>query len=311
MRILITGASGLLGLNVALEAAREHTVVGVVNQHPLYGTPFQVIQRDLSLEHAIPSLLDHVRPDGVIHCAAQANVDQCELAPQMAMYLNAIVPGILAQETARRGLSMVHISTDAVFDGQKGDYCEEDAPNPLSAYARFKLEGEQRVLSANPGAAIARVNLFGWSLSGKRSLAEFFYSNLKEGRSVKGFIDVHFCPVLVNDLAWVLVGMLARRLGGVYHAVSPTCTTKYAFGQAIARLFGFPETLIEPVSVQAAGLAAPRSPCLTLNSHKLAQTMGCSLPSWEEGLQRFYRLHQDGFTARVRSFGKLQDIHIE
>ena len=95
----------------------------------------------------------------------------------------------------------MHVSTDAVFDGQAAATTEQDTPNPLSIYARTKLDGERGVAEANPDAIIARVNLYGWSLSGRRSLAEFFFNNLSAGKRVKGFTDVYFCPLLANDLA--------------------------------------------------------------------------------------------------------------
>ncbi len=192
-RILITGASGLLGLNTALEAAKEHQVFGQVNSQRLNTTAFSVIQADLLVPGAIQRLLEDTQPDWVIHCAALANVDLCETDPQQAQQLNSEVPGELAEYVARGGARLIHVSTDAVFDGQVGDYREQDAPNPLGVYARSKLAGEQAVAEANPQAIIARVNLFGWSLFGKRSLAEFFFNNLERGKAVHG---LHRCILL-------------------------------------------------------------------------------------------------------------------
>ncbi len=189
LRILITGASGLLGLNTALEAAENWRlpgwsrpgIIAQVNNRPLKPTFFETIQADLLAPGAVRSLLDRTRPDWVIHCAALADIDACERDPQQARELNSEVPQILAMHVARSGARLLHVSTDAVFDGRRGDYKETDRPNPLSVYARTKLEGELAVASANPDAIIARVNLFGWSISGKRSLAEFFFNNLSLG----------------------------------------------------------------------------------------------------------------------------------
>ncbi len=99
----------------------------------------------------------------------------------------------------------MHISTDAVFDGDRRLYREDDPPNPLSIYARTKLEGEQAVLQPNPQALVARVNLFGWSLSGKRSLAEFFFNNLKRGKSVRVLPTFSSARCWSNDLARILL----------------------------------------------------------------------------------------------------------
>jgi dTDP-4-dehydrorhamnose reductase len=280
-----------------------HTVIGIVNQHSLRGQPFEVSKQDLLADGAVAHILDESKAEWVIHCAAQANVDLSESDPDLTMRLNGLLPGVLAKETARRGLRLVHISTDAVFDGQRGNYTEADTPNPLSVYARSKLEAEERVLSADPNAVVARVNLFGWSLNGRRSLGEFFVGNLAAGRAVKGFTDVLFCPVLVNDLNWVLLQILEQELSGLYHAVSRTSTTKYAFGVAVARRFGLPDHLIEPASVEQAGLAARRSPRLTLDTMKLAMALGTPLPDWQAGLERFYALWKEGYAEKLQTMG--------
>jgi dTDP-4-dehydrorhamnose reductase len=292
---LITGASGLLGLNTAVEAARTHQVFGQVNRHLLRTEAFTTIQADLLAPGALERLLDQTQPEWVIHCAALANVDACESDPLQARQLNSEVPRQLAELVARGGARLLHISTDAVFDGQRGSYTEEDSPHPLGVYTQTKLDGERGVLATNPQAIVARVNLFGWSLSGTRSLAEFFFSKLSAGQPCLGFIDVFFCPMLVNDLAQVLLKMLDIGLDGLYHAVGSECLSKYEFGLRVARRFGLDENLITPTSVLEGGLKAPRSPNLTLRTDKLAQALGQPVPGLSTGLDRFYALYQQGY----------------
>jgi dTDP-4-dehydrorhamnose reductase len=300
MRILVTGASGLLGINVALEAARSgHEVFGVVHSHALQTDAFHGIVSDLLSPGELERILEQARPDWVIHCAALAVVDACETNPELAFQLNSVLPGTLARHVARGGARLVHISTDAVFDGQDGDYSEDDPPNPLSVYAQTKLAGERAVASENPSAIVARTNLYGWSLSGKRSLAEFFFYNLLAKKPLMGFTDVFFCPLLANDLAHSLLKMLSAGLSGLYHVVSSQCTSKYDFGVALARRFGLDERLISPVSVEQGGLAAIRSPRLTLRADKLAQALGESLPTISPGLERFYTLYQQGYPQQL------------
>jgi len=295
MRILVTGASGLLGLNLALEAAKDHIVFGLTHSHSLQTDAFQVIEGDLLEPGTIERLLDQTQPDWVIHCAALAIVDACEADPERARQLNIEVPQKLAQHVARGGARLLHVSTDAVFDGQRGGYTEEDETNPLSVYARTKRDSEQVVAAADPSAIIARVNLFGWSLLGKRSLGEFFVYNLQAGKQVMGFTDVYFCPLLANDLAHIFIRMLNAGLSGLYHVVSSECLTKYEFGLAIARRFGLDESLIVPTSVEESGLKAPRSPKLTLRTDRLAAALGEPLPTLSPALDRFYQLYQQGY----------------
>ena len=304
MRLLITGASGLLGLNLALEAAREHVVHGVVRSHPLGTQAFTVITADLLAPGALERVFDQAQPEWVIHCAALANVDACERAPALARRLNGELPGSLAALAARGGARLIHVSTNAVFDGRRGDYTEADRPNPLSHYARTKLAGERAVAEAYPEAIIARVNLFGWSLSGARSLAEFFFYNLQRGEVVNGFTDVYFCPLLASHLARLFLRMLALDLHGLYHVVSSQCLSKYEFGVALARQFGLDETLIMPTSVAESGLLATRSPRLTLRTDRLARALGAPPPPLAPGLKDFYTQYREGYPQKLRAMAK-------
>jgi dTDP-4-dehydrorhamnose reductase len=131
MRILVTGASGLLGLNLALEAAQEHTVFGVVHSHPLSADAFTVIEGDLLIPGIAEHILDQIQPDWVIHCAALADLEACEADPARAYKTNSEFPGKLAALVARGGARLLHVSTDAVFDGRRGNYTEDDLPNPI------------------------------------------------------------------------------------------------------------------------------------------------------------------------------------
>lgn len=301
MRLLISGASGLLGLNLALEACGEHEVYGVVHRHRLRQTPFTVLRGDLTDDVTRQQLLAQTSPHWVIHCAALADLEACEADPPLAKKLNTELPAKLAADVSKGGARLLHVSTDAVFDGQRGDYTEEDEPHPLSVYAQTKLAGEQAVLATDPKALVVRVNFYGWSLSGKRSLAEFFFNNLRAGKEVNGFSDVFFCPLLANDLAQILLTMMQLELSGLYHVVAPQAISKYEFGVQIAQAFGLDANRIRPISVAEAGLRAARSPKMTLSVAKLQRVLPQPLPTICQGLQRFVALYQEGYPDRLRA----------
>jgi dTDP-4-dehydrorhamnose reductase len=303
MRILITGASGLLGLNLALETAHQHTIFGTVNHHDLQTDLFTVIHTNLLAPGAVELLLERTQPDWIIHCAALANLDACEADPLQAKQLNTKLPHLLANHVARSGARLLHVSTDSVFDGMRGDYTEEDIPNPVGVYSRTKLEGELAVAETDPTAIIARVNLFGWSLTGNRSLAEFFFNNLSLGRQVMGFTDVLFCPLLANHLAGIFIKMLDKNLSGLYHVVSSESLSKYEFGVRLAHRFNLDSDLINPTSVAQSSLKALRSPNLTLRSDKLALSLGESIPRLSTGLDRLFALYQQGYPQMLRKLG--------
>jgi len=302
MRLLITGSSGLLGLNLALDAMRSHQVIGV-DRDTLRSVPFELCNADLLDPDAVYRIVAQSKPDAVIHCAALADVDVCEAKPDLAYQMNANLPAQLADVCARRKIRLIHISTDAVFDGQKaGVYVESDQPNPQGVYAQTKLEGERSVMQVNPMAIVARVNFYGWSLSGKRSLAEFFINNLGAGKTVNGFTDVLFCPMLVNHLGEVLLAMLERSLRGLYHVVGPQAMSKYQFGVEVARKFGLKDNLISPQSVDKSSLTARRSHNLWLSTHKLSTDLDMTLPAFSTGLDEFYAQYRQGYPQKIRSY---------
>lgn len=301
-RIVITGASGLLGINLAMEAMRDHQVFGM-DRGKLRSAPFPVFNTNLLRRDAIDSVLDKTQPDWLINCAALANLEECEEQPELSRVLNVDLPGLLAKICAARGIRFVHISTDSVFDGEKTEpYTEDDLPNPRGIYTQTKLDGENVTFSENPKAIIARVNMYGWSLSNRRSLGEFFVNNLSAGKNVNGFTDVVFCPMLVNVTARLLLELLQKNLTGLYHVVGAQAMNKYKFGLEIARTFGLNPSLISPKSVEASELTARRSHNLWLSTHKLSTDLGHEIPPFSTGLAEFYTQFQQGYPQKIRSY---------
>jgi len=303
-RILVTGASGLLGINFAQEIMSSHEVVAV-DRGKLVNAPFKILKSDLLTPGVVDAALNFAQPDWLVNCAALADLDTCEDNLDLARRLNADLPAQLAKACKARGISFLHISTDAVFDGRAvAFYTEESTPNPLSVYARTKLEGEQAVLAENPDAIVARVNFYGWSLSGRRSLAEFFFNNLRGRKNMSGFTDVRFCPMLVNDTAQMLVKMLEKGLHGLYHVVGPQAMSKYQFGVEIARRFGFREGEIAPKSINTSSLIAKRANNLCLSINKLCTDLDEVPPEFSTGLDEFYAQFQQGYPQKIRSYAQ-------
>jgi dTDP-4-dehydrorhamnose reductase len=301
-RILIPGASGLLGINLAQETMNAHDITAV-DRGKLVNAPFKVFKGDLLTDGTLDAALDLAQPNWLINCAALADLEACEDDPDLSRRLNIDLPARMAKTCKSRGISFVHISTDAIFDGTKdGFYTEEDIPNPLGVYAHAKLAGEQAVFAENPDAIVARINIYGWSLSGKRSLAEFFHHNLTHNKSMSGFTDVNFCPMLVNHTARILIKMLQKNLSGLYHVVGPQAMSKYQFGVEIARRFNLKEGDISPKSILSSSLTARRAHNLCLSTHKLSTAIGEQLPNFSTGLDEFYTQYQQDYPQKIRSY---------
>jgi dTDP-4-dehydrorhamnose reductase len=308
-RILITGASGLLGANLALTAVEQgHTVIGVAHAHRLRSKAFEVVQADLTRPGEAERVIADSSPDWLVHCAALTDLDACERTPELASRLNRDAARSVAAAASANHIRLVHISTDAVFDGRRGGYSEEEVPNPINAYGRSKLEGERSVADACPSAAIVRTNIYGWNALGKQSLAEWFLGNLEAGRACNGFTDVKTTPILVNDLSRLLLSVLDNGLSGTLHIAGAECLSKYEFGLKIAAIFALDPELIRPTSVDQAGLAAKRSKELCLDCRKAQAALGIRLPSVDEGLQRFRELRVAGLTDRLHEL--LEDSNV-
>jgi dTDP-4-dehydrorhamnose reductase len=289
-RILVTGASGLLGGNLAIEAAGKHDVSGVFHTNMVVFAGVRTFRADLTKAEEVRRILRTVRPDWVINCAAATDVDHAEREPEWAFRLNRDMPGSLAEECRASGARLLHISTDAIFEGDGLPLLEDSVARPATVYGKSKLAGERAIVDANPDSIIVRSNLFGWSPVNSDSLAEWFLIHLTRGEACPGFTDVFFSPILVNDLAGVLLRMLSEGMCGIYHVGGATCLSKYDFGRRLAGLFKLRTELIRPAGVDEAGLAAPRQKYMCLNSHQIERALSLRLPTIEEGLARFKAL---------------------
>lgn len=298
-RLLVTGASGLLGANFMLEAVEKHDVVGLYHIHPIKHERVRTVQAHLNSQGSVKRLIEAVCPEWIINCAAATNLDLCEERQDWAFRLNRDLPGWVAQEAQAFGARLVHISTDAVFDGEKGNYKESDAPAPISVYGESKLAGELAVTSANPEALIVRTNIYGWNAQPKQSLAEFFLARLEIGEQCPGFMDAFITPILVNDLATMILKMLEEGFHGIHHVSGGECLSKYDFGILVAEVFGLNKELVVPSSVAKANLKAPRSKMLCLDCSKTSQALQETLPSVVEGLSRLKNLRENGYRARL------------
>lgn len=300
--ILITGASGLLGTSlVTLAREQGRKVAGLYRRHPVQIPGADLLPADLTDPATTYRLFEELKPAAVIHCAAATNVDWCEQQPEATYAINVTASRIIAEIAARANARMLYISTDSVFDGERGHYAETDSPAPLNIYAQTKLHGEQTVLAGNPLAAVARINLYGWNTQPKQSLAEWILGQLVLGNVVPGLTDTIFCPILANDLAQVLLAMVDQELAGLYHVVGSEPVSKYEFARRLAAAFGFDPAKVLPVRMIEVGLKAPRPRNTSLNTEKISNALGISMPDVDSGIKRFAQLHADGYVDQLRN----------
>ena len=289
-RIAVTGAGGTLGKAVVLESKdRGYDVVAFYHSAPLSVPSVQIEPLDLTDTAAIRETLSRIRPDIVLHAAAEVRVDWCEDHPDQAARINAYASGVLAEAASQSGASFLYVSTDSVFDGARGGYRETDATSPLNVYAQSKLRGEEAVFRALPEAIVARTNFYGWGSSRRSVLLDWIVRELAAGRELPGFADVIFCPSLASDVAEALLDLLERKVHGVFHVAGPKAISKYEFARNVAQVFGYDANLVKHAKLSDIVMRARRPLNTSLNIDKLRAALGREMPCIADGLSRLVK----------------------
>ena len=300
-RVLVTGASGLLGGNLALDWRDGYEVVAGSRATPAQIEGCRAVCIDIADPENTRATLHQITPEIVVHCAAETRVDDCQRHPEEARRANVVGTENLARAAADVGALLVYISTDSVFDGRSSLYSESAQPNPLNVYALSKLEGEQATRRLAPEHLIVRTNIYGWNARPKLSLAEWILERVNSEGRVAGFRDVFFSPILANDLGEVLVTLIEGGHRGLFHVGGREPISKYEFARAVCGVFGLDAGSVDAVSVASADFVAPRPLDTSLDVSKVSTAAGRAMPSVLEGLKRFRRLLETGHTAQLRA----------
>jgi len=244
-RILFTGGSGLLALNSALYLRNDFEVYLGLHNRIINLQGVHSCKLDLENEQELEKELIRINPDILINAAGMTNVEECELKPNDAEKINAIVPGILARLSKKLNIYFAHISTDHLFDGTKCFQTEDDSISPLNEYGKSKAKGEQEVIKYNKDALIVRTNLFGWGTSYRQSFSDFIINSLRQEKKITLFSDVYFTPIFIQTLIELIQVLIKNNRTGIINIVGNERISKYEFGILIAEIFGLNKNLIE------------------------------------------------------------------
>jgi len=261
MKILLTGAAGLLGAALLPRLAPEHDVVATFHQEPLKQHPaITTIQIDLALRDEVILLFHSHEIDCVINCAGAVDVDRCETDHDYAQRGNRDLVANLLAAQQEHDFRLVHISTDYVFDGSSGPPDETVTPNPINFYGKSKLAGEELIRVANRDYCIVRVcALYSTDLEAKSNLYSKILAKLRGGESYPAATDLFNNPTEVSDLAAALVSLAKhKQLPPLLHLASPEYLSRYDFAQQIARFNGLDESLVTALTSDKIEFAAPR-----------------------------------------------------
>ena len=268
-RILFTGGSGLLALNSAVYLRNDFEVYLGLHSRIINLEGVHTCILDLENEQALEKELIRIKPDILINAAGMTNVEECELKPNEADNINAIIPGVLARLSKKLNIYFVHISTDHLFDGTKSFQTEEDTISPLNVYGKSKSKGEQEVLKNNNEALIIRTNFFGWGTSYRQSFSDFIIYSLRQEKKITLFSDVYYTPILIQTLIDQIQLLIKDKIKGIINIVSDERVSKYDFGLLVAEIFLLNKNLIERGSLENNKSLIQRPRDMSLSTKKL------------------------------------------
>ncbi len=289
-KVLITGSSGFLGRNLIKFAPDHHQIIAHYrhNLPDSYGRSVEFFQCDFSKEPW--QSLEKFHPDIMIHTAAMASIDECEIQPDRAHLTNYIATTRLVQFASQRNIRFIYISSDVVFDGLRGNYSETDLPSPTSVYAESKSSAEKYILEHHGDAVVVRPAIFyGLSLFGRPSFTEVMLNNLYAGKQVYVFTDQFRTPALINNLVSALWELTEHDYRGVLHLGGPQKINRWEIGKLLCQIFKLDENLLVPVKSIDIQLPVSRPLDCSLDSSQATSLLKTVFVDCKTGLHLAYR----------------------
>ena len=293
VKILITGSNGLLGQNLLelfLKDPENYKVVGFSRGENRSGrTDFEYHAIDLTNQQLLEEKIKQIQPNFIINTAAMTNVDACENDKEGCYDLNVHVVEYLAAVCSEINAHLIHISTDFIFDGVKGNYTEEDIPNPLSYYGETKLLSEKRLQDSNINYTILRTILVYGLVKdmSRNNIVLWVKESLENKKEITIVDDQYRAPTYVEDLALACKVSIDKKATGIFNISSNQLLSIYEIAQEIADAFGLDKNLIKPISTSTLNQTASRPAKTGFDLTKTNKELEFYPNSFKEDLQRF------------------------
>ena len=245
-KILVIGASGLLGGHLANYAKDRYDVVATYLAHPLEIPGCKAVKMDITDSEKTINAVHKENPDCVVLSAAQRNVDYCEKNQSEVKRINVEGARNVANAANAAQAKLIYVSTDLVFDGKKGHYLEDDTTNPVNYYGETKLKGEQEVALASDDHAVARVSvLYDWNLfEHTTNFISWVYKNLEKGKQLSLFSDQFRNATYIKNACDALLQIFEKDEKGIFHVAGKYCENRYDLGLKVAEIFEFDSSMI-------------------------------------------------------------------
>lgn len=303
MKVYITGIAGMLGSNIAYLLKDKYEICGV-DIIPFNAKGIKCEQFNLLDYTSLVKSIHEFAPQYLIHTAAMIDVDLCEEKKEEAYNINTKLTEILSGLCLKESCKMIYISTDAVFDGRNDRlYQEKDKTMPVNYYGETKLLGEKSVLKN--GHTVIRTNIYGYNIQDKNSFGEWIYKSLESGATLNMFTDIYFSPILVNDLAEVLVCIISSYKSGLFHVCATGAVSKYEFGIYLKKVFRINKGKICAVKSDSFHFKAIRPENMGMSNKKVCKEYGITLRTAEESIEYFYELYKNNYHLVLKKWGGL------
>lgn len=281
MKYFITGGSGLLGERLAAVSNDNDELTLVHNSNPSENT----IKCDITNEKEVKSAVEKENPDVIIHCAAMTNVDLCEDERKMAYSVNGDGTGFLAKAAHDIDAKIIYVSTDFVFDGERGYYKEDEKVNPLGIYAKSKYDGEVQLTKYSDDWAIARVSvLYGWH--SRLNFTTWVIEQLRQKNEINIVTDQINSPTLADNAAEAIFKIAQKNKNGIFHTAGNDAINRFDFTRKIADAFDLDDSLINPTTSSQFIQKAPRPRDSSLNVNKVEKELNMKMETCSESLKR-------------------------
>ena len=293
IKVVVTGSNGLLGqslINLLLKEKEVYQVIGFSRGENRSGRDdFSYVSIDITDRENLKDTLLKIQPNFIINTAAMTQVDDCEGNKEACDLLNVTVVKWLEQVSHEINAHLIHLSTDFIFDGLKGNYKETDTPNPLSYYGFSKLKSENILIESKIHYTILRTILvFGKVYDMSRSnIVLWVKSMLEKGEEITIVDDQYRAPTYVEDLALACKISMDKKATGIYNISSNELLSVFEIAQQIADAFGLDKNLIKPISTSTLNQTAPRPAKTGFDLSKTNKVLEFYPKSFKEDLQRF------------------------
>lgn len=293
VKVVVTGSNGLLGqslLGLLLKEKENYQVIGFSRGENRSGrNDFEYVSIDIKEEKLLLKKLNEFKPDVIINTAAMTNVDACEEDKENCYKLNVDAVQYFTDYSKENNAHLIHISTDFIFDGEKGPYKETDAPNPLSYYGWSKLKSEEIVTTSQIDFTILRTILVYGKVfdMSRNNIVLWVKQSLEEGKEITIVNDQFRMPTYVEDLAMACKLAIDKKAHGVFNVSSNKLLSIYEIAQEIAEVFELDKNLILPISTTTLNQNAKRPSITGFDLSKTNTELGFYPKSFREDLQRF------------------------